>query len=66
MTVTSRAPLGSLPDSIAFSPKSDYIYVGNYFGSDLQVFHIQAGKLKQIGANIKLGGQPASMRGLPH
>jgi len=66
MTVTSRAPLGSLPDSIAFNPKSDYIYVGNYFGSDLQVFHIQAGKLKQIGANIKLGGQPASMRGLPH
>jgi DNA-binding beta-propeller fold protein YncE len=66
MALTSRAPLGGLPEGLAFGPKSDYLFVGNYFDSDLQVFHIQAGKLKQAGANIKLGGQPASMRGLPH
>jgi len=70
MVVKARAPLGGLPDSLAFSPKSDFIYVGNYFDSDLQVFNIQSGPsikggiLKQIGPNIKLGGQPASMRGL--
>jgi DNA-binding beta-propeller fold protein YncE len=66
ISVIARAPVGGLPEGLAFSPKSDYIYVGNYFGSDLQVFHIQAGKLKQVGPNIKLGGQPASMRALPH
>jgi DNA-binding beta-propeller fold protein YncE len=70
MTVKARAPLGGLPDSLAFSPKSDFIYVGNYFDSELQVFNIQSGPsikggiLKQVGPTIKLGGQPASMRGL--
>ena len=41
------------------------MYVGNYFDNDLQVFRTQGGTLKQVGANIKLGGQPASMRALP-
>ena len=66
MEVKSRAPLGGLPEGLAFSPKSDYVYVGNYFDTDLQVFRTQGGTLKQVGANIKLGGQPASMRALPH
>jgi DNA-binding beta-propeller fold protein YncE len=66
LAVTARAPLGGLPEALAFSPKGDYLYVGNYFDTDLQVFRIQGGKLKQVGANIKLGGQPASMRALPH
>jgi DNA-binding beta-propeller fold protein YncE len=66
LAVSARAPLGGLPEALAFSPKGDYLYVGNYFDTDLQVFHIQGGKLKQVGANIKLGGQPASMRALPH
>jgi DNA-binding beta-propeller fold protein YncE len=70
MVVKARAPLGGLPEGLAFSPKSDFIYVGNYFDSDMQVFNIQSGPsikggiLKQVGPNIKLGGQPASMRGL--
>jgi DNA-binding beta-propeller fold protein YncE len=66
LEVKSRAPLGGLPEGLAFSPKSDYLYVGNYFDTDLQVFRTQGGNLKQVGANIKLGGQPASMRALPH
>ncbi len=66
MIVRSRAPLGGLPEGLAFSPKNDFIYVGNYFDDDLQVFHIVGGSLKQAGTNIKLGGQPASMRALPH
>jgi DNA-binding beta-propeller fold protein YncE len=66
MVVKSRAPLGGLPDGLAFSPKGDFIYVGNYFDADLQVFHILGGILKPVGQNIKLGGQPASMRALPH
>jgi DNA-binding beta-propeller fold protein YncE len=66
MTVKSRAPLGGLPEGLAFSPKSDFIYVGNFFDSDLQVFRTQGGVLKSAGQNLKLGGQPASMRALAH
>ena len=66
LTVTARAPLGRLPEGIAYSPNSDYIYVGNYIDQDLQVFHVTGGKLVQVGPNIKLPGQPASMRGPAH
>jgi DNA-binding beta-propeller fold protein YncE len=66
LAVKSRAPLGGLPEGLAFSPKSDFVYVGNYFDSDLQIFHIVGGTLKTAGPNLKLGGQPASMRALPH
>jgi DNA-binding beta-propeller fold protein YncE len=62
-TVTGRAPLGALPEGIAYSPNSEYIYVGNYLDKDLQVFRLVNGKPVQVGANIKLPGQPASMRG---
>lgn len=63
LTVAGRARLGGLPEGIVFSPKSDYVYVGNYHDRDLQVFHIDGGALKQVGPNLKLPGQPASMRG---
>jgi DNA-binding beta-propeller fold protein YncE len=66
MVVKSRMPLGRLPDAVAFSPKSDYVYVGNFFDADLQVFRVHGGYLKAVEPNIKLGGQPASMRGPPH
>lgn len=63
LTVTGRAKLGRLAEAIAYSPNSDYIYVGNYLDKDLQVFHIAGGKPVQVGPNMKLPGQPASMRG---
>jgi DNA-binding beta-propeller fold protein YncE len=63
LTPTGRAPLGALPEGIAYSPNSEYIYVGNYADKDLQVFRVQNGKPVQVGPNIKLPGQPASMRG---
>jgi DNA-binding beta-propeller fold protein YncE len=64
LTITGKAPLGALPEGIAYSPNSDYIYVGNYADKDLQVFKLNNGKPTQVGPNIKLPGQPASMRGL--
>ncbi|MGD0107104.1 MAG: hypothetical protein ABSC06_24165, partial [Rhodopila sp.] len=64
LTVTGKSPLGALPEGIAYSPNSDYIYVGNYLDKDLQVFHVVNGKPMPFGLNIKLPGQPASMRGL--
>ncbi len=62
--VTGRAPLGALPEGIAYSPNSDYVYVGNYIDKTLQVFHIDNGKPEQVGEAITLPGQPASMRGI--
>lgn len=64
MTVESRTPIGRLPDAIAFAPKGDAIYVGNYIDATLQVFRFPNGRLAQVGTPVKLGGQPASMRGL--
>jgi DNA-binding beta-propeller fold protein YncE len=64
LTVTGRAKLGGLPEGIAFSPDSSYVYVGNYTDRDLQVFRVNNGKPVQVGPNVKLPGQPASMRGV--
>jgi DNA-binding beta-propeller fold protein YncE len=63
LSPVSRAPLGALPEGVAFSPKGDYVYVGNYLDRNLQIFHIAGGKLVLVGT-MKLPGQPASMRGL--
>ena len=64
LSVTGKAKLGALPEGIAFSPDSGYLYVANYIDKDLQVFHLASGKPVQVGPNVKLPGQPASMRGL--
>src|SRR6185437_7963041 len=63
LAVTSRAKLGILPEGIAYSPRSDYLYVGNFSDQDLQVFRLANGKLQEVGPPVKLPGQPASMRG---
>ncbi len=63
LTVTGKAPLGGLPEGVAFSPNSEFLYVGNYTDKTLQVFRVNGGKPVQVGATITLPGQPASMRG---
>ena len=63
-TVVNRLPLGGLPEGVAFSPHSDYVYIGNYIDKNLQVFHIAGGKLAAVGAPMPLPGQPASIRAL--
>jgi DNA-binding beta-propeller fold protein YncE len=63
LSEASHAPLGALPEGVAFSPKGDYVYVGNYIDKNLQIFHIEGGKLVQVGV-MALPGQPASMRAL--
>src|ERR1700761_4532886 len=63
LTVKARAPLGGLPEGIAYSANSEYLYVGNYFDKDLQVFRFANGKLTEAGPRLKLPGQPASVRG---
>jgi DNA-binding beta-propeller fold protein YncE len=63
LTVTGKAPLGAVPEGVAYSPNGDYLYVGNYLDKDLQVFRLIKGKPFQAGPNMTLPGQPASMRG---
>jgi DNA-binding beta-propeller fold protein YncE len=63
LTVTGRAKLGPVPEGVAFSPGSDYLYVANFSDKTLQVFQVNAGRPTQIGETITLPGQPASMRG---
>ncbi|GAC1339189.1 MAG: hypothetical protein NVSMB18_06970 [Acetobacteraceae bacterium] len=64
LRAVSRQPLGGLPEGVAFSGDSQYVYVANYIDQDLQVFRIAEGKLVPVGGHIKLPGQPASMRGV--
>ena len=64
LLAVSRLPTGSLPEGVAFSPDSQYIYVGNFNDQNMQVFRIVDGKLTETGATLKLPGQPASMRAL--
>ncbi len=63
LSVVNLAPLGALPEGVAFNPAGDYVYVGNYLDRNLQTFHIVDGKLVLVGT-MALPGQPASMRGL--
>jgi DNA-binding beta-propeller fold protein YncE len=62
LTVANKAALGALPEGIAFSPDSQYVYIGNYIDKNLQIFRIAGGKLVAAGT-MALPGQPASMRG---
>jgi DNA-binding beta-propeller fold protein YncE len=62
LSVAGRARLGALPEGVAFSPNSEYVYIGNYIDQNLQTYRIANGKLVEAGT-MKLPGQPASMRG---
>ncbi len=60
----SRQKLGGVPEGIAFSRNSEWVYIANYIDQNLQVFRIQGNTLQPHGTPIKLPGQPASMRGV--
>ncbi len=57
------AKSGRLAEGIAFSPEGEYLYVANFSDSNLQVYKIEAGNLRDTGKVLKLPGHPASMRG---
>lgn len=64
LQVVNRLPVGGLPEGVAFSPNSDYVYISNFNDQNLQVFRIVNGKLAATDVTLKLPGQPASMRAL--
>lgn len=61
--VTAEVEAGNLPEGVAFSPDSQFLYVGNYAGRTLQVFRIDGDGIKDTGTVLDLPGQPASLRG---
>ena len=63
LKIDDRAVLGALPEGIAFSRDSHYVYIANYSDKSLQVFSIMRNTLQTHGMPITLPGQPASMRG---
>ena len=65
LTALNEVPAGALPEGIAFSPDSRYVFIGNYIDRNLQVFRISGDRLVDTGVKLALPGQPASIRGRP-
>ncbi len=62
LTLAGQAPLGAIPEGVAWSQDSQWLYVGNYADRSLQVFRMEGGKPVDAGS-VPLPGQPASLRG---
>jgi len=65
VTKVGEVQVGQLPEGAVFSADSSRIYVGNFLDSDLSVLAVHGTQVTNTGKNIKLPGQPASMRGGP-
>ena len=46
-----------------FSPDGRYLYVGNFIDSDVSILSVDGTTVTNTGKQLKLPGQPASMRG---
>ncbi|MFX7845129.1 beta-propeller fold lactonase family protein, partial [Acinetobacter baumannii] len=49
LTPLNELPAGALPEGVAFSPDSRYLYVGNYVDRNLQVYRINGDRLVDTG-----------------
>lgn len=62
VTRAGAVEVGALPEGVAFSPDSRYLYVGNFLEATLQVLAVGDHGLTDTGTHIPLPGHPASMR----
>lgn len=62
LTLAGEADLGAIPEGVAWSPDSQWLYVGNYNDKTLQIVHMEGGKPVDA-RTVPLPGQPASLRG---
>jgi DNA-binding beta-propeller fold protein YncE len=65
VTNIGEVTVGSLPEGAVFSPRGDYLYVGNFSDQDLSVLKVDGDKITDTGKRFKLPGHPASMRAGP-
>jgi len=54
---------GRLAEGTAFSPDGKYLYVADFLDSDLRIYKVESGEVRETGEVLKLPGHPASMRG---
>lgn len=62
VTRAGAIEVGALPEGVAFSPDSRYLYVGNFLDAEMQVLAVGDHGLSDTGTRIALPGRPASMR----
>lgn len=62
VTRAGAIEVGALPEGVAFSPDSRYLYVGNFLDAEMQVLAVGDEGLSDTGTRILLPGRPASMR----
>jgi DNA-binding beta-propeller fold protein YncE len=58
-----EAPLGSVPEGVAYSPDGRYVYAGDFTDKQLHILKVTPKGLVQTGVLV-LPGHPASLRGL--
>ena len=63
LSPAGEASLGAIPEGLAWSPDSQWIYVGNYNDKTLQIIHMDGGHPVNA-QTVPLPGQPASLRGV--
>ncbi|WMD22263.1 YncE family protein [Achromobacter seleniivolatilans] len=63
VTRAGAIDVGALPEGVAFSPDSRFLYVGNFLDAQMQVLAVGDNGLSDTGTRIALPGHPASMRG---
>ncbi len=62
VTRAGAIEVGALPEGVAFSPDSRYLYVGNFLDAEMLVLAVGDEGLSDTGTRIPLPGRPASMR----
>ncbi|SEI48768.1 YncE family protein [Achromobacter sp. NFACC18-2] len=63
VTRAGAIEVGALPEGVAFSPDSRFLYVGNFLDASMQVLAVGDNGLSDTGTRVALPGHPASMRG---
>lgn len=63
VTRTNEVEVRGLPEGVVFSDDGKYLYVGNFFDSDISILRVDGDQLVDTGKRMTLPGHPASMRG---
>ena len=60
VTVGKAIPVGTLPETVAITPDSQYVYVGNFLDKDFSILKVNGAELVDTGKRFKVPGHPAS------
>src|ERR1700758_356107 len=57
-TIIATVPVGNLPDALAISPDSSFVYVANDLDNTISVINAQTNKVQ---TTLPAGGRPAAL-----